>query len=329
MPAGGVICGRTIKGCKAFTMGTSIWMKRVLGLKNRRTSVVCIGIVGVILMVLIVLAQFLGMLLQAHPEVMMVARSQCANPIQNWNGKVYGIPVWTNWLGRGKQDHSILYRGDERNASESAIIGNLRSNYGSGKENVIKGARSVIIWGTHHRSGTYISQKIFSRVCSYMGWCCLFHPTRSSAEAIHDSLEKESVVHLFGHNQWIWSPQEVLGPGIKYKFIHFHRDPIKKVISGYSYHMGGNENWTKHFTAYQNLCNSALYKRAIAGGDGGKPGAPATKEEVYDHCASAHLCEPCCRREHQKEEVSTTAVGARIEYQMRPKMETRLLPSRT
>ena len=295
-----------------------IYMWRILGLKGKRTSVTCIGVVGLVVVALIVLIQFLGMLLSAHPEVGMVVRSQCANPIQNWNGKIYGIPVWTNWLGRGKQEHSILYRGDSGRGNTSApVVGNLRSIVHDDKA-LMKGAPSVIIWGTHHRSGTYISQKVFSRICSFMGWCCLFHPTRSSAQAIHDSLEKEQVVHLFGHNQWIWSPQEVLGPRVDYKFIHFHRDPIKKIISGYSYHMGGNERWTKEFTQYQNLCKSSLYRRATSGADDGKPGAPATKEEVYDHCAAAHLCEPCCRREHQKSESSDPR---RIEYQLRPQAE--------
>merc|ERR1711998_662906 len=82
--------------------------------------------------------------------------------------------------------------------------------------------------------------------------------------------------------------------------------------------MGGNERWTKEFTEYQNLCKSALYRRATSGEATGMPGAPATKEEVYDHCAAAHLCEPCCRREHQKTEASDPK---RIEYQMRPKAE--------
>ena len=38
--------------------------------------------------------------------------------------------------------------------------------------------RPVILWGTHHKTGTYLAQKIFALVCARMSWCCIFHPTR-------------------------------------------------------------------------------------------------------------------------------------------------------
>ena len=55
---------------------------------------------------------FVNTILKAHPEVLMVANSQCANPIQNWNGKIMGIPVWKNALERAPSHHNIKYRGD-------------------------------------------------------------------------------------------------------------------------------------------------------------------------------------------------------------------------
>ncbi len=38
--------------------------------------------------------------------------------------------------------------------------------------------RPVILWGSHHKTGTYLAQKIFSLLCARMHWCCLFHVTR-------------------------------------------------------------------------------------------------------------------------------------------------------
>ena len=56
------------------------------------------------------LSVFVNTILKAHPEVLMVTNSQCSNPVQNWNGKIMGIPVWTNWLARVPPHHNIHYR---------------------------------------------------------------------------------------------------------------------------------------------------------------------------------------------------------------------------
>lgn len=164
--------------------------------------------------------------------------------------------------------------------------------------------RSVIIWGTHHRSGTYIAQKLFSTICSHMRWCCLFHPTRSSLSAVHDSLLNERTVHVFGHNQWIWRPQEVLGEHVSYRFVHFYRDPVQKVISGYLFHKDGNEAWTRRQGRFGDICEKAS---AIMGKGqstdagrtkGGEEQRPSL-DDVYDYCHAVHLCETCCRKAHE------------------------------
>jgi hypothetical protein len=36
----------------------------------------------------------------------------------------------------------------------------------------------VILWGTHHKTGTYLAQKVFALICSRQRWCCVFQPTR-------------------------------------------------------------------------------------------------------------------------------------------------------
>jgi hypothetical protein len=226
------------------------------------------------------IAWFVGVMLQAHPEALMVVHSQCDNPIQHWDGKMGGIPVWTNWLGREPAHHSLHYRGAvnttvavssnpnflRKNTNGKGIAATAAAttagNGNAGAGTLLKkvGQKSVIMWGTHHRSGTYIAQKIFSTICSQMHWCCLFHPTRNSLAAIKDTLLAETQVHLFGHNQWAWTPQDVLGDDVSYRFVHFYRNPVQKIISGYRYHMDGNEAWSRRPRRFSDLCTySVLY----------------------------------------------------------------------
>lgn len=40
------------------------------------------------------------------------------------------------------------------------------------------GKKPIIFWGTHHKTGTYLAQKIFALLCSRQNWCCVFQPTR-------------------------------------------------------------------------------------------------------------------------------------------------------
>ena len=41
-----------------------------------------------------------------------------------------------------------------------------------------KGKQPIVFWGTHHKTGTYLAQKIFALLCSRQNWCCVFQPTR-------------------------------------------------------------------------------------------------------------------------------------------------------
>ena len=57
----------------------------------------------------------------------------------------------------------------------------------------------------------------------------MYHVTRDSVHSIRQSLQSEPV-HLLGHTQWVWLPEEL---GVPYKFIHLFRHPYKKIISGF------------------------------------------------------------------------------------------------
>jgi hypothetical protein len=127
----------------------------------------------------------------------------------------------------------------------------------------------------------------------------LFHVTRDSVHALSAALQNEPV-NAVGHNQWIWNPNAL--DIANYRFVHFYRHPFKKVISGYRYHADGTEEWTQKPLTYHKICDSPLTK------DQGKEGQPASAANVWRLCESIHLCETCCRMEHERE--VTTAGGA-------------------
>lgn len=176
-----------------------------------------------------------------------------------------------------------------------------------------RSSHEIIIIASHHKTGTILSQKIFARVCAIMKWCCVFHVTKDSLVAVKHSLANEPV-KLMGHTQWAWNPSEL---GVPYRFVHFYRDPYKKVASGYRYHLDGVEAWCKKPLYYPSACK--LPDRASA-----------TKRQVFEFCQSVHLCEPCCRLEHEARYAHHHAAsalhhshtgGADVVYSARPESE--------
>lgn len=150
-----------------------------------------------------------------------------------------------------------------------------------------------------------------------MNWCCLFHVTRDSIHAVTAGLQNEPV-NALGHNQWIWNPNTL--DLANYRFIHFYRHPFKKVISGYRYHADGTEEWTQKALTYEHLCTSPLLASSTASpattiksdaphaAKGQPPTAESIEGVVWDYCAAVHLCETCCRMEHEKEQISPNGV---------------------
>lgn len=167
-----------------------------------------------------------------------------------------------------------------------------------------------------------------------MGWCCIFHVTRDSINVIKETLQNEPI-KVLGHTQWIWNPNEF---GIKnYRFIHFYRKPYKKIISGYRYHKDGAEDWclksTINYTKSCDFSSNEIKSKIIPyttqiktksfRGDDNKYIVPnnyfnenhlltnsdnikyLTREKIQDYCESVHLCQTCCRKEH---EITTNAI---------------------
>lgn len=117
--------------------------------------------------------------------------------------------------------------------------------------------------GGHYyiRTGTFLAKKIFSKICSSMNWCCIFLSSRDSIHALDAALHDEPI-HVLGHNHWVWGPRS--DRMHNYRFIHFYREPFRKILSGYRYHYDGIEEWTRKVLPYEKSCamsrNSSLNK---------------------------------------------------------------------
>ncbi len=264
----------------------------------------------VLLILLFIMIWIIYYLLKLNPEVDMIIHSTCINnnPLHGWDGTILGVEVSnSNSLQKySNQSYFNIHHNTERN--DRKLI-NLHT---------IKGKNRVIMWGSHHKTGTYLAQKLFSTICARMSWCCIFHVTKESIDSIKYSLDND-VVHIIGHTHWIWYPEEL---GIPYKFIHFYRQPLKKITSGYRYHKDGAEGWCKKFITYPKLCTNKINN---------KPKDIISREAVVKYCFNSHLCETCCRREHEKDIVfgynnhhhnyNNNNSNLLVEYAARPTIE--------
>jgi len=136
-------------------------------------------------------------------------------------------------------------------------------------------------------------------------WCCRFHVSRDSIKAMQHSLIDEEPA-ILGHNQWVWYPEEVIrhhrssihhNMSVPYRFVHFYRDPLQKLLSGYRYHKDGVESWTRRSKPFAGLCNSSLAKLALETDPLVR--VISSAHQVNEHCRASYLCQSCCRREHE------------------------------
>ena len=306
--------------------------------KHARLYLLVLGVAGFMWVV----SMMLYAALKIFPEVGMVVQSQCKNRFRDWDGKFWKVQVGKNYvaarprprysyikenIGTFSHDRRRRLQGGDNNGGGSSNDGTTGSKLSPHH------MRPLILWGSHHKTGTYVAQKIFSLICSQMRWCCSFHVTRESVYSMKDALVVDDV-DVMGHTQWIWHPREF---GVPYKFIHFYRHPFKKIISGYRYHRDGAEAWTTKRNRFLEACSATLplfanrngSKSIIAStsstatrhGDGSgsvhNNSSPAdsrsiARSTVVNFCRSIHLCESCCRREHEASLVSTTASNSSL-----------------
>ena len=222
------------------------------------------------------------------PEIGMVVSSQCKNPLRDWDGKVLRVPVARNFLRDRNESGGLT--DDPRLLSDLSLTTNA--------------SIPVIFWGAHHKTGTYLAQKVFSLVCARRAWCCVFGHSRDSATTLLRAVEDDPV-RVMGHNQvglfrfgpltsssqWVWLPEEF---GRPYRFVHFFRHPLRRIVSGYRYHLDASESWCRFPQAYTETCSPPRHVCAS-----NCSGSAVELSEVRRFCRGSHLCQACCRREHE------------------------------
>ncbi len=257
----------------------------------------------ILIAILWLLMAFFAVCQDLFPETDMVINSQCHNPIQSWDGKLFEIPIWYSSFTNRPKHFNLHY--ERRNPPQPTYdITEIPPAF----DNAVPIKRPVIIWATHHKTGTFLAKKIFSKVCARMQWCCIFHVTRDSVHLVNNALHVEPV-NALGHNQWIWHPHDL--NITNYRFIHFYRHPFRKVISGFNYHYDGTEVWTQKPLKYGHICNN-VDKLIASAKDIHGDGCELTTSDkskactlhvdsniLYDYCESTYLCETCCRKEHE------------------------------
>jgi hypothetical protein len=221
-------------------------------------------------------------IMKLYPEIDMVLCSRCRNPLTNWDGKFFQWKIWTDYLTERPLSYNIYFarnyddiivKPPEKHGEKSReMLVSLRQEVKS----LFKYTHSelaevdktsdqpLIVFGTHHKTGTYLAKKLFARMCAKLKLCCLFHVTRDSLFSVYNSLAYEKV-DILGHNQWVWYPYELNYTNAlnafssrsfhrKIFFIHFYRHPFQKILSSYYYHFDGDEKWTTKQLNYHNFC---------------------------------------------------------------------------
>ena len=218
----------------------------------------------------------------------MVLSGQCNDPGRAWNGKLGGFQISKN--AYADVHNWGKYRGDDRRLAQSLAPKSPTTQHQMLRRKISEAHSSgtpIILWGTHHKTGTFLAKDLFGTVCKVMGWCCIFHVTRDPFAHMEKTFHEEERLRIMGHTQWIWHPAEL---GQDYRFIHFYRDPYNKIISGWHYHEQSSEVWTDKHLPYNDTCG--LGTKAVTG-------APADALAIHRFCMGAKLCAPCCRREHE------------------------------
>ena len=145
----------------------------------------------------LLLSTFNFVLLKLNPMVEMAFRSQCKNPLTSWNGKVLGIRIWKDssknvppqFSIRGNVDEysndkwSSTYMNNSRTITKTIHNRQSADNLRKGKAVPVNNnnnniQKPIILWGSHHKTGTVLANNIFSTVCARMNWCCKFHTSR-------------------------------------------------------------------------------------------------------------------------------------------------------
>jgi len=253
----------------------------------------------IVLFLLIVSYMAAEEFMMMFPEVSFILQPQCKNPGRAWNGQLWGYQVYRNGFEeRFKEDKYNSATNPEGDRRKLLQNHNHNSRYEQSSRHLRfprmlleakLSKQPLVVFGTHHKSGTFLAKNLFGSLCKINRWCCIFHVTRDAFPALENTIEEEPNLRVLGHAQWVWHPAEL---GVPYKFIHFYRDPYAKIISGYNYHALASEPWTKRALPYNKTC-------ILSPGKVKSVKKALESRDVIEFCTGVQLCTPCCRREHE------------------------------
>ena len=138
-------------------------------------------------------------LFKLNPVLDMALRSQCKNPLTSWDGKLFGFSIWFNYYSNIPKYYSVHHNNREHSNDLWVNSNHLTSSsLRRGLEYTeIRNRRPIILFGSHHKTGTYLANKIFSVVCARMNWCCMFHSTRLVNAMIYHTLDIANAIIMF------------------------------------------------------------------------------------------------------------------------------------
>jgi len=165
-------------------------------------------------------------------------------------------------------------------ALESALYAYKESSFAPGSIEIE--SDFVVLVGMHHKTGSVLARKLFASMCVRLRQCCDFHVTSGSEHDVRQSLATKGV-RLVSHPQWPWFPTQLVDPNQRpYRFIHFWRNPVAKLASGYLYHKTGVERWTTNYKFNADrVCNARQPQEAGA---------------ISDVCDTSRICKQCCEQ---------------------------------
>lgn len=148
-------------------------------------------------------------------------------------------------------------------------------------------SRPIILWGTHHKTGTILSFHLTSVICARLGLCCALEPSYVNAVHLAEVVASEPGIALLYHDAWRVAPASILPPWRDWRFVHVQRHPLDMVLSAWRYHVSGKEP----FTVPGDACLIAQKGKVSA------VGGPRTTYTAWRYC-QAFLCAGCCMAAH-------------------------------
>lgn len=278
-------------------------MKRRLGLSVKSCRPIYFVYVLLLVLSLVVIRYVFDVITSVYPEIDMLMNSNCNNIFNMWDGRIWVgvyISVWYNTVDNFPPDHN-LNMVESLEGDEHPLVPHFSQR--------LQNDKPVVIWGSHHKTGTYLAHKLFSKICAKMNWCCYFTRTRESVSSL-DAILSNEPVDLLAHNQWIWSP--ITDNITNYRFIHFYRQPIKKILSGYRYHYDGMEPWVMKSLYYNETCSTEFVRDVEKNDEAGEVGNLRAKKKIRRRAKMAQAQKIIENRDNPNKKIETSISSSMV-----------------